>query len=329
MKYHQLTSEERYTLATLRGKHFSQAEIARIMGRSPSTISRELKRNRREYDGGYRAETACQRTRARRTYSRRNWHFTDKDWALVSECLRACWSPDQISRRLKMHGLLSISHETIYRYVWTDRLEGGTLYTYLRQNPKRKRYGRYDSRGRLAGKRPISERPPGAENRSRIGHLEGDTMMGSLDNKHCILTLVDRKTGYVFIGKMRNRTADEANRVAIQLIREAQRPVLTITLDNGTEFHGYKDIERETGAVIYFATPHHSWDRGTSENTNGLIRQYLPKKASMARLTQRDCDRIAEALNNRPRKRLGYLTPAEVYELNTRTPRPLHFKVDS
>lgn len=318
MKYHQLTTDERYTLAAMRRQHCSQAEIARHLGRSPSTISRELKRNRREHDGFYRAFTACQRTRARRTYSRRNWQFGPKEWELVHLCLRELWSPDQISCTLALAGLLSISHETIYRYVWNDRSEGGSLHRYLRQNPKqmRKRYGRYDSRGRLAGKRHISERPPGAENRSRIGHLEGDTMIGSLDNKHCILTLVDRKTGYVFIGKLRDRTVAEANRVAIRLIKLAGRRVRTITLDNGTEFHGYKEIENATGATIYFATPHHSWERGTSENTNGLIRQYLPKRISMAHIRQSDCDRIAASLNSRPRKRLGYLTPAQAYENN-------------
>jgi IS30 family transposase len=301
-----------------------------VLGRHPSTISRELKRNRREHDGFYRAYTACERTRARRTYSRRNWHFTERDWALVIECLRARWSPEQISHRLKVHDLLSISHETIYRYVWNDRGAGGSLHTHLRQDPKqmRKRYGRYDSRGRLAGKRAISERPAAAKNRSEIGHLEGDTMIGSLDNKHCVLTLVDRKTGYVMIGKLRQRTVQEANRVAVRLIRSAPRRARTLTLDNGTEFHGYKDIERATGATIYFATPHHSWERGTSENTNGLIRQYLPKKLSMAHVTQQDCNRIAAALNSRPRKRLRHLTPAEVYEHNSRAPRSLHFKVD-
>lgn len=311
--YHQLTSAERYLIARLRQQHYSQAEIARVLGRHRSTISRELRRNRRD-DGGYRAFTACERTRARRTYSRRNWQFTPADWALVERCLRELWSPQQIQERLKRLKQLSISHETIYRYVWNDRREGGQLHTFLRQSPKRlrKRYGRYDSRGRLAGKRPIGERPPGAENRSRIGHLEGDTMIGSVD-KHCVLTLVDRKTGYVMIGKLRQRTVQEANRVAARLIRRAPRRVRTLTLDNGTEFHGYKRLEKATGITIYFATPHHSWERGTSENTNGLIRQYLPKRASMARITQRDCDRIAAALNSRPRKRLEYRTPAEMY----------------
>jgi|SRR5690554_132608 IS30 family transposase len=314
MTYHQLTSAERYTIACLRRKHYSQAEIARVLGRNRSTISRELRRNRRD-DGHYRAFTACERTRARRSRSRRNRQFTQEQWLLVLACLHQLWSPEQISGRLKYLGLLSISHETIYRYVWTDRACGGALHTYLRQSGKqlRKRYGRYDSRGRLAGKRHISKRPPGAENRSRMGHLEGDTIIGTFD-RHCALTLVCRKTGYTMIGKLYGRTTQSLNRRATKLIRQARHRVRTITVDNGTEFHGYKRLEKQTGAKIYFATPHHSWERGTSENTNGLIRQYLPKRTSMSHITQRDCTRIATALNNRPRKRLGYRTPAEVYE---------------
>ena len=128
------------------------------------------------------------------------------------------------------------------------------------------------------------------------------------------MTLVDRKSGYLLIGKIRERTVAEANRVAIELIRRARRPVYTLTFDNGTALHGYKDIETATGATVYVAAPHHSWERGTNENTNGLIRQYLPKRTSMAHITQHDCECIEAAINSRPRKRLGYLTPAEVYE---------------
>jgi transposase, IS30 family len=316
VRYHQLTSEERYALSALRRQGHSQAEIGRILGRHPSTIGRELKRNSRK-DGGYRPFTAGEMTRGRRSRSRRNQQFTSEDWALVLGCLRESWSPEQISGRLALYGLLSISHETIYRYIWNDRRVGGSLYTYLRQSPKqlRKRCGRYDSRGRLAGKRPIAYRPPGAHNRSRVGHLEGDTMIGTFD-KHCILTLVCRKTGHTMIGKLYGRTTKAVNRRATALIRNAARRTLSLTVDNGTEFHGYKKLEKAIGAKVYFATPHHSWERGTNENTNGLIRQYLPKRTSMSHITQRDCTRIS-ALNNRPRKRLGYLTPAEVYEKNS------------
>lgn len=311
--YHQLTPGERYALSALRKQGLNQAAIARALGRHPSTISREIRRNSRK-DGGYRPSTADQMTRGRRSRSRRNRRFTPEQWALVLECLRQLWSPEQISGRLALEDRLSISHETIYRYIWTDRWHEGSLYRYLRQCIKqmRKRYGRYDSRGRLAGKRLLSERPPGAQNRSRIGHLEGDTMIGSAD-KHCVLTLVDRKTGYVLIGKLEQRTVREANRRAIALIRGAGRRTRSLTLDNGTEFHGYKSIEAATGATVYFATPHHAWERGTSENTNGLIRQYLPKRRSMRHVDQRACARIAAQLNARPRKRLGFRTPAELF----------------
>ncbi len=138
-------------------------------------------------------------------------------------------------------------------------------------------------------------------------------MIGGSD-KHCVLTMVDRKTGYVFIGKLAERTVQAASQRAISIITNARHRVKTLTLDNGTEFHGYKDIEASTGATVYFATPHHSWERGTNENTNGLIRQYLPKRKSMKHVTQKDCEHIAQQLNSRPRKRHGYLTPAELYE---------------
>lgn len=312
-RYRQLTSEDRYALSTLRKQGFSQAAIARALGRHRSTVSREVRRNSR--DGrAYRPALADDYARWRRSRSRRNQRFGPRHWQLVRACLEDEWSPEQIAGRLRLQGRLSISHETIYRYIWMDRRKGGTLYLHLRCSPKkrRKRYGHYDSRGRLAGKRHISERPPGAENRSRVGHLEGDTVMGSSD-KHCVLTLVDRKTGYVMIGKLKGRTVEATNRRAISLIRTAPRCTRTVTVDNGTEFHGYKAIEAATSSQFYFATPHHSWERGTNENTNGLIRQYLPKRTSMAHVTQRDCTRIAHKLNTRPRKRLGYRTPEECH----------------
>ena len=296
-QYRQLTSEERYAITTLRRQGYSLRGIARALDRAPSTISREFRRNRRN-DGWYRAFTADERAR----------RFGQTEWALVEACLQEQWSPEQIAGWFRRFGILRISHETIYRYVWEDRKRGGTLYLHLRFSSKqrRKRYGHYDSRGRLAGKRHISERSPGAENRSRVGHLEGDT--------HCILTLVDRKTGYLMIGKLKSRTVKDTNRRAIALIKNAPRLVRTVTVDHGTEFHGYKQIEAATHSRFFFATPYHSWERGTSENTNGLIRQYLPKRKSMAQVSQRSCSRIANKLNNRPRKRLGYRTPRECHE---------------
>jgi IS30 family transposase len=312
--YRQLTSEERYALATLRRQGYTMRGIARALGRAPSTISREVRRNRRK-DGRYRAFTADQRARARRSRSRRNQRFTADDWALVLTCLEQQWSPEQISGRLSTKGVLRISHESIYRHIWHDKRRGGARYKLLRQAGKkrRKRYGAYDSRGRLAGKRHISERPPAVEDRIEVGHWEIDTVLGP--GKPCIVTLVERGTGLVMIGKMRARTVAELNRATLALISDAQLPMHTITADNGTEFHGYKDIEAQTGVRFFFATPHHSWERGSSENANGLIRQYLPKRKSMARLSQDRCDAIAEKLNTRPRKRYGYRSPKEECEL--------------
>lgn len=315
-RYRQLTSEERYALATLRRQGYSLRGIARALGRAPSTISREVRRNRRK-DGRYRCFTADQRARARRSRSRRNQRFSAADWALVLSCLNQEWSPEQISGRLGKQDTLRISHESIYRFIWRDKKRGGTHYKLLRQAGKkrRKRYGSYDSRGRLAGKRHISQRPPAVEDRAQLGHWEIDTVLGK--GKPCIVTLVERATGYLLVGKMKARSVAELNRATLALISSAAPPVRTITADNGTEFHGYADIEAASGVRFFFATPHHSWERGSSENANGLIRQYLPKRTSLARLSQDRCDTIARRLNTRPRKRYDYRTPEEELELRS------------
>ena len=313
MAYHQITPWERIVIWMLLRQGKSAGDIARQLGRHRSTIYREVGRNCSRSDGFYRPQQADSWARTRRSRSRRNYRITDRDWELVEKLLKIDWSPEQIAGRLKRIGRLQISHETIYLHVWTDKRRGGTLYEHLRGATKlrRKRHGTYDSRGRLAGKRPIEDRPASADNRSRVGHWEADTMLG--DGKPCVVTLVERKTGYVQIGKLNARTTQQLSRRTIQLIQRQPRPVRTVTADNGTEFHGYADIERTTEARFYFATPHHAWQRGTNENTNGLIRQYLPKRQSMASITQYDCNDIARKLNRRPRKRLGFRTPQECY----------------
>jgi len=320
MKYRQLNAEERSVLGALRTLGLSRAEIARQLGRHRSTVCRELQRNSAPYDGGYRSRRAHQRAHARRYRSRRNSQFAGEEWRRVETLLREQWSPEQVAGYLRRSGELSISHETIYRHIWRDKKRGGGLHVHLRGARKncRKRYGRYDSRGRLAGKRLISQRPASVEKRNRIGDWEIDTMMGQSlgESSHCILTLVERKSGYVLIGKLRTRTAEEATRATVELMIGHREKFRTITADNGTEFHSYEVIEAVTGVKFYFATPHHSWERGTCENTNGLIRQYLPKGKSMVRLTQAHCDAISKHLNNRPRKRHDYKTPLECFTTN-------------
>lgn len=313
--YRQITVAERYTLGILRQLGYPAAAIARMLGRHRSTIGREVHRNATHHDGTYRPQLAHWYACSRRSRSRRNHRFSPADFALVRTCLEQQWSPEQVAGRLRREGRLRISHETIYRHIWADKRRGGTLHTHLRGARKqcRKRYGHYDSRGRLAGKRPITERPATVAARTRIGHWEVDTMLGAGQADACVLSLVERKTGYLVLGQLRARTTAAVNTRATQLIRAQPRPVRTITADNGTEFHGYAAIEQNTAARFYFATPHHAWERGTNENTNGLLRQYLPKRQSMAHLTQRDCVAIARRLNQRPRKRLSYRTPEECY----------------
>jgi IS30 family transposase len=197
---------------------------------------------------------------------------------MVHDLLRTEWSPEQISGRLRDEGRLSISHETIYRYIWQDKGQGGTLHQLLRGacKQRRKRYRSKDSRGRLVGKRHISERPVAIEERQSIGHWEIDTVMGHGD-KHCIVTMVERTTGYILIGKLKARTAQQLSQRTLGLMAQHAVPFETVTADNGTEFHDYQVIEAATGVRFYFATPYHSWERGSNENANGLIRQYLPK----------------------------------------------------
>jgi IS30 family transposase len=314
MTYRQLAPEERYMLAALRRQGLNQSQIALALGRHRSTVGREVRRNSTRADGHYRPFTAQERTNGRRSRSRRNLRFSAADFATIDELLCRQWSPEQVSGHLARSGLLSISHETIYRHVWRDKREGGTLYTHLRgaRKRRRKRYGAYDSRGRLPGKRLISERPAEVEARDRVGHWEIDTVAGT-GSRDCLVSLVERRSGLLLIGKLADRTVASLNRRVIHLIRHRDAPFETVTADNGTEFHGYERVERRTGVMFYFARPYHSWERGSNENANGLIRQYMPKGVSMAGLTQQQCNAIARKLNTRPRKRLGFRTPLECF----------------
>jgi IS30 family transposase len=274
----QITLEERYAIMGLKKARLSIRAIARELGRAPSTISRELRRNVRP-TGYYTPEVAHSYATARRRRSRRNTHFSVDDWMLVEHLVALDWSPEQVSGWLKLHGILSISHETIYLRVWHDKRRGGQLWTHMRQATKRyrKRYRSRDSRGRLPGKRHISERPAEAEGRSSVGHWEIDTIKGDSQATHSALTVVERKTGFLQMGKLHRHRAADATASIVGI------------------------IERQP------------WERGTNENTNGLIRQYLPKRTSMAKVTQADLDAIAHKLNTRPRKRLGFRTPEECY----------------
>ena len=318
MSYIQLTYEERVTLSALCQQGLSIRAIARILKRHHSTLYREFDRNRCHVtDGAYRPSKAHRRTRARRSRSRRNKHYTTMDFLLIRKLLRQKWSPEQIVGHIRRFRRMkrAISHETIYQYIWRDKANGGTLWQHLRQSLKqrRKRYNAYDSRGRLATKRNISERPNSVETRKYKGHWEIDTVHGRGSN-HCIVTLLERKTGYLMIGKLPNKSTASLNKKVLSLMKRNPAGFKTITSDNGTEFHQYNRIEAKTNVKFYFANPYHSWERGSNENANGLIRQYLPKTESMEKLTQQQCNRIADKINSRPRKRYDYKTPEEMYD---------------
>ncbi len=314
-RYTHLLEGERRVIAQMKRAGSSRREIARVTGRAPSTIARELKRNihdnnHHEY---YTYSVAHGKALGRRSRPRRHTQFTQQELDMVDERLRMNWSPEQVANTLKKKGLLEICHETIYQHVYRDKHADGSLYQHLRLKcrKRRKRYRSKESRGRLAGKTMIQDRPACINERKSIGHWEIDTVLGK-ESKVCIVTLVERMTGYVLIGMLPNKTVEALNKRVKKMIRRSPIPVLSITSDNGTEFHGYKEIEQDTNAIFYFATPHHAWERGTNENTNGLIRQYLPKGKSMAGLTQDMCDIIAHEINTRPRKRLAYETPMSV-----------------
>lgn len=311
MTYSQVTHEERYHIQALRRSGLRPAAIARRIHRDRSTVMRELRRNaglRNWYD----ADRAQAKADVRRSESRRNRRLGPQQWRDVIRLLEAEWSPKQIAGYLRRFGQLRICHGTIYNHIWLDRAAGGELCRLLRQGGQRRvRYGRQAPRGPRHGGRSIDTRPVHVLRRRRLGHWEIDTMVGP--GSAGVITLVERKTGYVLIGKVRSRNAADVTRRAIALIRAHRRKMLTITADNGTEFAGHRRIEQLTGVRFYFAHPYRAWERGTNENTNGLIRQYWPKGQDFSHITQYDCNAVARKLNTRPRERLHWRTPEECY----------------
>lgn len=313
MKYRHISTEERYEIAALRRQKMRLGAIAEHLGRHRSTLYREVKRNQSVHDGCYRPSHAVEKASGRQKRSRRNRRYGPAAFALIEQLIRQRLSPEQIVGRRKLEGQPVMSHETIYRWIWRDKEGGGSLWRHLRgaRKQRRKRYRSHDSRGRLAGKKAIEQRPLVVASRERIGDWEIDTMHGR--GKACVVTVVERKTGLLRMGPIRGATKEQTLARTVKLLSNERHRIETITADNGTEFHNYRELESCLGTEVYFATPHHAWERGTNENTNGLIRQYLPKGTNLSGLTQQQCDRIAEQLNNRPRLRLGFKTPNEVY----------------
>lgn len=306
MNYKHLSQIERYQIYSLVKARHTITQIAQLLGRNKSTISRELRRNAGLR--GYRPKQACELAH-RRSESSRNAR-TIAPWVKeqANTLLQLQWSPEQIA------GKLPISHETIYQHVYAEKNKGGDLWKNLRcQKQKRKRYAsRRDRRGQIPSRRPLSERPAYIESRKQIGHWECDTVIGA-KHKGAIVTVVERKSGYVVIAKVSNKTADLVGSAIISMLKPFEARVKTLTYDNGKEFCAHAKIDEALGSTGYFARPFASWERGSNENFNGLLRQYVPKNRSMNGITDEEIKMIENRLNNRPRKRLGFRTPAEVF----------------
>jgi IS30 family transposase len=312
-KHKHLTQEERWHIYMLKGSGNSVRNIAKNLNRDPSVISREIKRN--SINQSYRP------TKAHKQYIQRRVNATSRSRVLTSELqiiieskLRLLWSPEQISGRLKADGVAYVSYETIYKMIWKDKQNGGDLYRCLRHGGKKynKRSGKNAGRGLIPNRVDIELRDKIVEEKSRIGDLEADTVIGA-NHKGAIVTLVDRMSKFSLFTLVPNKTKESVTKAIENSLRALKKTILTITFDNGKEFAGHQDIASTLEVKCFFVRPYHSWERGLNEHTNGLLRQYIPKKSNFEQLTQTDIDIVQNALNNRPRKVLNYRTPAEVF----------------
>lgn len=300
--YTQLVHEQRYQIYALMKAGLNQTQIAEIIGVHKSTISREMSRNRGRR--GYRAKQAHGFATDRKL-SRTVVRISDKIWSSFETLLREDWSPEQISRWLKLFKGLAISHEWIYMHIYQDKLYGGELHQHLRcQKKRRKRYGTTNRRGQIINRISIDDRPDIVDTRSWIGDWELDTVIGKA-YKQAIVTLTERKTHFTLIRKVKFRTADNVSKAIIALLEPIKKWVKTLTADNGKEFAFHEIIAKAPNAKFYFAHPYSSWERGLNENTNGLIRQYFPKKSDFKTITQKQVNNVMNKLNNRSRKCLG------------------------
>lgn len=319
MPYQHLTHDDRVAFSVLRRMGHSLRSIAKELGTHHTTLGRELKRNQKKNKSGYDARRARRLVHERRVHAhhdRRKLMNTPWLRCYVIRKLKKYWSPEQIAGRLRArHRKTILCHETIYQWIYHERPD---LKQYLRsqKGKYRRRHGsnrRKRMREMQDMKRRVDARPQIVEKRKRIGDWEGDTVVGT-EKTERILTHVERKSGMLLADKISNMKADSVRKVTVQRFQSvpaAKRR--TVTYDNGIEFAEYEFIERDANVKIYFAYPYHSWERGTNENTNGLLRQFFPKGSAFKSITQKKIDRAVSLINNRPRKRHNYRTPLEVF----------------
>jgi len=315
MSYTQLSADERLQLYQLKQNQLSNRAIARQLRRAPSTISRELARNQ-SHEGLYLPDTAHLKMQQRRQAAKSSFEgIASECIAQVKARLQEYHSPQQIAGRLQREGMPTVSHETIYQMIYQDYQGMGIYAQNLRHSHRqRQRRGQQQQkRGVIPNRVGIEQRPAIADQKTEIGHWEGDTIIGG-NHLGAIATHVDKASKFLVARVMKSRTAAEMNQVSIAafsaITADKRR---TFTFDNGKEFSKHQQMARALGVQCYFANPYHSWERGLNEHTNGLIRQFFPKGTNFKIVKQQQVDRVVDLINHRPRKSLGYRTPHEVF----------------
>ena len=310
-RYTQLAREQRYQIYSLRKNGFTQSQIADHLGVHKSTISRELRRNS-TLSGAYIPAFAHRKSLARRD-RRKQGHISNTTWVWVKWLLKNDWSPEQISLWLYQYDQTRISHEWIYQFVYKNKAKGGDLYTHLRSKKKRRlRYGSYKWRsGPVKNRVSIDERAEIVNKRTRLGDWEVDTIIGK-NRKNAIVSITERTARYTRLAIVTIKNAKTVSQAIIDVLGASSMATKTITSDNGSEFADHQQIAKSLKVKYYFAHPYSSWERGSNENTNGLVRQYFPKGSDFSELTEQDMTWVEEKLNNRPRKCLNMKTPNQV-----------------
>mgnify|MGYP001569715084 FL=1 len=309
-----LTQEQRYTIEVLNKENYSLTYIGERIGKHNSVIYRELKRNSDKRSGVYKADLAERKCKQRHLEKPKKIRFTKPIKDFVIYWLKEDYSPEQIVGYAKISGFECISVEKIYQHIWDDKKSGGELYKHLRTQGKRyrKRGASKDKRGQIVGRIGIEERPKIVDEKDRLGDFEADLVIGK-DHKRALITANDRASGMLKMSIIESKESEIVKTELIKMLGKYKPILKTITTDNGKEFSQHQAIATELDIGYYFARPYHSWERGANENLNGLIRQYFPKGSSFENITQEQVKIVEEKLNNRPRKRFGYLTPNQVY----------------
>lgn len=309
-----LTTAQRYTIAMMKNNGHSQKAIAAVIGKDKSVVSRELRRNCDGRSGEYRCDLAVRKCAARHKSKAKKRRFTQKVKQLVEAGLEKKLSPEQIVGLANKEGKECVSPERIYQYIWADKKSGGSLYEHLRSRGKkyRKRGNSKDKRGKIKGRIGIDKRPSIVDKRERFGDFEIDTIIGK-NHKGAIVTINDRATGLLRMKKLESKNAEILADKTIEILTPYKEVLHTITSDNGKEFAAHQRIAQQLNIDFYFARPYHSWERGSNENLNGLIRQYIPKKSIFDDFSHEYIQWVEDELNKRPRKRLEFFSPNQIF----------------